>query len=228
MQMQEYRSRYDSLAVESAWFNIPGRKEYLLKQIGRSKRILDVGCLGGQLTRLFADRNNEVVGLELNAHAAKQAERLGVQVKVADVEQGIPFEAESFDVVHAGDVLESLYDTQQFFHEAARVLKPRGLFLFSTPNLNSIENRVKVLTGGYLSMSGAFPEDHFGDHIRQFNVPKLEELCARNGFEIEDVVGVHSLLSRGPWVDRGMALLGKVLPEFSKLLIVKARRLPRA
>lgn len=228
MQMQEYRARYDSLAVEGAWFDVPFRKEWVLKQIGRGRRVLDIGCLGGQFSQLMVAQNNEVWGVELNARAAKLAQKRGIRVKIADVEQGLPFEAGSFDVVHAGNILESLYDTHQFFEECARVLSPQGVLLFSTTNLNSLENRIRVATGGYLTMAGAFPEDHFGDHIRQFNLDKLRELCERSGFELEETFGVPVLQSQGRWIDLGLAALGKAFPEFSKLLIVRARKIGRA
>ena len=225
MQLAEYRSRYDSLASEEAWFEIPSRKEYLLKQIGRGRRVLDVGCLGGQLTEKIATRGNQVWAIEVNEKAAQAAKARGLTVTVADVEKGIPFETASFDVVHAGDLLDHLYDTDQFMRECGRVLKSNGVLLFSTPNLNSLENRLRVLRGGYLSTAGAFPEDHFGERIRVFNIPKIRELCARSGFELEEVVGVPSIVSRGRWMDLGLRAVGRMLPGLSGLLIVKARRI---
>src|SRR4051794_2265032 len=103
MQMHDYVAKYDSLASEEALFNIPYRKEYLLEQIGRGKRVLDVGCLGGQISRLIMEQNNVVHGVEINERAAQLARERGIRVKVADVENGIPFKDASFDVVHAGE-----------------------------------------------------------------------------------------------------------------------------
>ena len=116
-------------------------------------------------------QNNEVWGVEVNPTAALVAQKRGIRVKVANVEEGLPFERGYFDVVNAGEVVEHLYDTKFFFDEVHRVLKKDGTFFFTTPNLNSLENRIRVLTGGYLSMVGAYPEDHFGNHVRIFNVP---------------------------------------------------------
>jgi 2-polyprenyl-3-methyl-5-hydroxy-6-metoxy-1,4-benzoquinol methylase len=74
MRMQDYMTRYDSLASEESLYEIPLRKEYLLEQIGRGKRVLDVGCLGGRISQLFLERNNEVWGVEINPAAARAAE----------------------------------------------------------------------------------------------------------------------------------------------------------
>src|SRR4051794_7165336 len=122
MQMHDYVARYDSLSSEDTLFNIPRRKELLLSAIGRGKRVLDVGCLGGRISRLIMDQNNEVWGVELNPAAAKVASKRGIRVKVANVEEGLPFESMSFDAVNAGEIVEHLYDTKRFFEESARVL----------------------------------------------------------------------------------------------------------
>ena len=65
MELREYRTKYDSLAAEDALFDIPLRKEYLLESIGRGKRVLDVGCLGGRISELISERNNQVWGVFL-------------------------------------------------------------------------------------------------------------------------------------------------------------------
>src|SRR6185437_2440126 len=152
MRMNEYIEHYDDLASEDALFSIPLRKEFILRSIGRGKRVLDVGCLGGQISQLIHDRNNEVIGIEANPKAAEVARSRGIQVLEANVEDGFPCETASFDAVCAAEIVEHLYDTKTFFQEAARVLKPRGVFVFTTPNLNSLGNRIRVARGGYLAM----------------------------------------------------------------------------
>jgi len=224
MQMRDYLTKYDSLSSEDALFDIPLRKEYLISKIGRGKKVLDVGCLGGKMSRLIMDQNNEVWGVEVNPVAAEAARKRGVKVQVADVEDGLPIETESYDVVNAGEILEHLYDTKNFLEETRRVLKEGGLMIFTTTNLNSLENRIRVASGGYLSMAGAYPEDHFGAHVRVFNLPKIRELCIETGFGIRDVAGVTSLDSRGKWIDGPMGLLGKLLPSFSKILLITAQK----
>jgi 2-polyprenyl-3-methyl-5-hydroxy-6-metoxy-1,4-benzoquinol methylase len=221
MEMKEYLRRSDSLSTEEAYYEIPFRKEFLLSVIGYGKRVLDVGCLGGQISSLILQQNNEVWGVELNRAAAAVAETRGVRVKVADVEEGIPFEAEYFDVVNAGEVLEHLYDTKHFMLECNRVLKPEGSLLMTVPNLNSWDNRVRVLSGKYLSMAGAYPEDHYGNHIRIFNQAKIRELCRQTGFEIRETRGVPALQSLGKLLDLPLGLVGRLAPSLSKLLMYR-------
>jgi 2-polyprenyl-3-methyl-5-hydroxy-6-metoxy-1,4-benzoquinol methylase len=226
MKIDDYVARHDILASEDVLFDIPFRKEYVLAAIGKGRKVLDVGCLGGRLSRLILEANNEVWGVELNEAAAREAERRGVRVKVANVEEGLPFEAATFDAVHAGEIIEHLYDTKFFLEEANRVLRPGGVLVFTTPNLNSLDNRLRVLAGGYLGLAGAYPEDHFGGHIRVFNLGKIHELCRQTGFRVEGVRGVPALEPKGKWVDRALGVAGRLAPTLSKLLVVKARKGP--
>lgn len=224
MQIHEYISKYDNLISEERLFQIPLRKEYILNQVGSGKTVLDVGCLGGQISKMIMDRHNRVFAVEVNPRAAEAARKLGIPVQVANVEEGLPFEDEFFDVVNAGELVDHLYDTKHFFLECYRVLKKNGVFLFTTPNLNSLENRLRMMAGQYLDMVGAYPEDSFGDHIRFFNISKIEELCLQTGFQVEDVRGIFYLKSKGKWMDFPFNLAGRIAPGFSKLLIVKVRK----
>jgi SAM-dependent methyltransferase len=224
MHIHNYLEKYDSLAYEDYFYNIPQRKEYILSKIGKAKRVLDVGCLGGKFSLLIKSQNNEVFGLELNPVAAALAEKKGIRVKIADVEEGIPFDSESFDVVNAGEVIEYIYDTKNFFDEARRVLKRKGLFLFTIRNVNSLENRIRIAVGQYPQMVGAYPEDHFGDSVRIFNLSKIKELCYQTKFKLLETQGVLALESHGKWMDHSLAWLGKLAPKFSKLMIVAAQK----
>lgn len=224
MQMQDYVVKYDHLSSEESLYNIPLRKEYLLSQIGRGKRVLDVGCLGGMISQLIKKQNNVVWGIDLNPAAAKAAQRRGIKVRIANIEEGLPFEDSFFDFINAGEVVEHIYDTKHFFQECHRVLRPKGHLIFTTPNLNSLENRVRIVSGGYLSMIGAYPEDHFGNHVRVFNIAKVRELCASCGFKLEEVRGIPALESKGRLFDLSLGFAGRLLPSLAKLLIVKAQK----
>ena len=224
MRMDRYIEHYDDLAMEQELFQIPLRKEFILKAVGKGKRVLDIGCLGGQFSGLIREQNNQVICVEANRRAAETARGRGLEVVQANVEDGIPLPTASFDVVCAAEVVEHLYDTKSFFSEVSRVLKNGGVFVFTTPNLNSLGNRIRVARGGYLGMAGAYPEDHFGGHVRIFNRSKIEELCQQSGFEIEKVHGIPALNSRGKLWDGSMKLAGRYLPNLSKILMVKARK----
>ena len=84
MRLIDYFKKQDLLVHEDPLFDIPVRKDYLLREIGRGKRVLDLGCFGGKISTLIQKQNNEVYGVELNIQGAAQAQAQGIKVKVFD------------------------------------------------------------------------------------------------------------------------------------------------
>lgn len=227
MLIHEFAAKFDSLSSEDTLFQIPLRKEFILSHVGRRKRVLDVGCSGGQISKLILDQYNDVYGVEINPVAAEEARKRGIQVEIANAEEGLPFRGGFFDVVNAGKVLEQLYDTKHFFLECRRVLKDNGVLILTTPNLNSWENRLRMLRGEYLANLGAYPEDHHGQRVRLFNLKKIEELCEQTGFRVEDVQGLFSIADdtrKSPVARTSLRIASKVAPGVSKLLMIAARK----
>ena len=224
MRVNEYLKKYDVLVQEQPEFEHTDRHYRLLKEIGRGKRVLDLGCLGGQISRKIKDQNNDVYGVELNPKAAAQAEKQGIRVKVFDLNDGVPFQDGFFDTVHAGEIIEHIFDTQFLFEECNRVLKPGGTFLFTVPNLNSLTNRLRVVSGAFLPNYGAYADDHNGSRIRLFNLDKVAEVCRLSGFQVTQVYGLANEQSSST-----AARLAKPLawwkPALADLLFVRARRL---
>ncbi len=224
MQIHEYSRKYDAFAFEEQRLEIPFRRRFILKAAGKGHRVLDVGCNSGKLAALIAEQNNEVWGLEINTSAAEKAAERGVRVKVANAEDGLPFESGFFDVVHAGSMFEHLYDTEFFAEEILRVLKPGGSLILSFSNLNSLDNRIQVLKGGYISGLGAYPHDQHGDRLRVFNLTKLRELLERAGFEWVEARGVPEESKKNPFLNTAFLMAGKILPQINEVILVKARK----
>src|SRR3954465_8339375 len=74
---------------------------------GPGRRVLDLGCRYGALTRAYAE-GNEVVGMDVDREALAEAAKLGIETRHADVTEPLPFPQESFDVVVCGELLEHL------------------------------------------------------------------------------------------------------------------------
>ena len=95
--------------------------------------VLDLGCGTGYGSAELAAGGVRVVGLDRVAPAA------GPQRSAARFVRGelgaLPFAAASFDLVVSFQVIEHLLDPTDYLREIARVLRPAGLLLLSTPNL---------------------------------------------------------------------------------------------
>ncbi len=84
----------------------------------------------------------------------------------------IPFESERFDSILAGELVEHLHKPELFIKEANRLLKKNGIMIITTPNKNSLINR---LTRAYYAPL----------HFSLFSIPELTAVLEKNGFLVE-------------------------------------------
>src|SRR5438067_13766640 len=139
---------------------------------GPGRRVLDLGCRYGALTRAYV-AGNDVVGVDVDRNALAEAAKLGVETRWADVDEPLPFEDRTFDVVVAGELLEHVRDPERLVSEAQRLLRAEGTFVGSVPNAFRLKNRLRFL-------AGRKPEDD-PTHLHMFAPDDVNTLL--NGFE---------------------------------------------
>jgi SAM-dependent methyltransferase len=113
------------------WRTVGNSAAYLLPFLRPEHRLLDVGCGPATITAEFADLLAHVTGVEASDGAVSIARERLSGVANADVVLGdvhaLEFPDDSFDVVHAHQVLQHVADPVQALREMARVCKPGGL-----------------------------------------------------------------------------------------------------
>ena len=105
------------------------------------------------------------------------------------VRQPLPFPDGRFLVVTFSEVLEHLPPERLNFvlSELARVVRPGGILIMSSPNQASLENRLVLLKGkSILAMPDKLPSagDTFG-HIRLYTRSEMAVAMAKFGFSLE-------------------------------------------
>jgi ubiquinone/menaquinone biosynthesis C-methylase UbiE len=112
-----------------------------LLELGPQTTLLEVGLGRGEFLRHCAERGAVVAGVDYSEAAIEIARGTLASVPRADLRiadcKALPFEADSFDRVYAGDVLEhqDVEDGAQMLREMYRVLRPGGFLLVHTaPN----------------------------------------------------------------------------------------------
>ena len=105
-----------------------------------SPKVLDVGCAECQNIYLH---NKSVVGLDLNL--VKPMANYEKIVTGDAMNLPKPFGIESFDAITAGEIIEHLNDPMKFLNSCYKTLKKGGRLVLSTPNPNSIWERILTL-----------------------------------------------------------------------------------
>ncbi|HBB35124.1 MAG TPA: SAM-dependent methyltransferase [Cyanobacteria bacterium UBA8803] len=96
-----------------------------------------------------------------------------------------PFRDEEFDVVLFCEIIEHLLiDPIAALKEIKRILKPKGVLVITTPNVNRLENVCRMISGAniYDPYSGYGP---YGRHNREYNRHDLYLLLDHLGFSID-------------------------------------------
>ena len=116
---------------------------------GSFHKVLDCGCDDGSLLTEIrkAVHVKDCYGVEIDPVQADKARSKGIKVHVCDLNDNLPFESESFDLIISNQVIEHLTFSDNHLFEVMRLLKPGGLFVLSTPNLASLHHRLFLLFG---------------------------------------------------------------------------------
>ncbi|MCV7424888.1 class I SAM-dependent methyltransferase [Mycobacterium yunnanensis] len=165
------------LDEENYWFRRHEVVYERLLQRCADRVVLEAGSGEGYGADLIAGVARHVIGLDYDDSAVAHVRARYPRV---DMRQGnlaeLPLGDGAVDVVVNFQVIEHLWDQGQFVDECARVLRPSGLLLMSTPN------RITFSPGRDT------PINPF--HTRELNAAELTELLTDSGFRVEAMLGV--------------------------------------
>ncbi len=124
---------HDSVLRSHRWRTAANSAAYLLPHLRPDMSLLDVGSGPGTITADLAGRVARVTASEVTEQALELA-RAGIEAggagnvdfAVADAHD-LPFADDSFDVVHAHQVLQHVGDPVQALREMRRVTRPGGI-----------------------------------------------------------------------------------------------------
>jgi SAM-dependent methyltransferase len=130
-------------------------------------RVVDAGCGEGYGAAILARRARRVVALDLDEptlrHACMRYDRPGF---VRSDLLRMPLDRSSVDSIVALQVLEHVTDAEAFVQSCARVLRPGGVLILSTPNRET------------------FPAGLNPFHVREFDATELRDLLGRSFFDV--------------------------------------------
>ena len=138
-------------------------------------RVLDVGCGAGVLLKRMHDLGWEARGQDIDPKAVNAAQSRGVRVDLGALrEQKYP--DAHFDAVHMAHVIEHVHDPAAMLRECHRILKPGGVLVALTPNVES---------WGHARFGRAWLNLDPPRHLVLFSRKTMRALAEREGFKIQ-------------------------------------------
>ncbi|MEX2605708.1 MAG: methyltransferase domain-containing protein [Kiritimatiellia bacterium] len=158
-------------------------------------RILDLSCGDGDVLEALIDRGYRGEGTHYREDDYIFRTRSGVLDKIplhggVDLSKPLPFEDSSFDGVIATEVLEHLPNHSAIIAEVGRILKPGGVFIFTTPNVHRFSSRLGFFCHGSHNMSGALlnwsvpVDDLYSTHYNPVYFPVIHSLLYQQGMRV--------------------------------------------
>lgn len=151
-------------------------------------RVLDVGSGGGFVATGVADIADVVV-IDLSFDPLRDAKATGLSMIVAADASELPFRDDSYESVICSEVLEHVADPVAVVAEAARVVKPQGLFLFSTPTRTFWSRLLLINVAQRWRLTRVLPSD-LHDWNEFLTTSELTVLLSNAGFSTQKICGI--------------------------------------
>lgn len=180
---REFYAEYRQVEDRHWWFI--GRRAILLALIAQhlpepldgTRQLLDIGCGTGTMLGHLA-RFGEVQGIDSDAEAILYCKQRGFTKVRQWATPPFPFQAATFDVVSALDVIEHVDDDVEMLTEMRRLLRPRGLAVVSVP--------------AYRFLWG--PHDEINRHMRRYTVAHLRRQLESAGLKVVRLTYFNTML----------------------------------
>lgn len=162
--------------------------------------LLEIGCGAGNLLLEAVVRDSFPVALDLSMQALtfvrSRLERAAsgpdapcAYACIQSTGELLPLPGESFDCMILSEVIEHLESPEVSIREAARVLRPGGRLMVTTPNYRSLWPVMEWL----VDRSNKAPQMAGEQHISKFNPASLRRLLVDSGLGVEYFGTIYNL-----------------------------------
>lgn len=158
---------------------------------GASGTLADIGCGTGDLWRAAGRQFSRCIGVDAVRYDALPDD---VDFRAADLDRaGLPLDDGSVDAAAAVEVIEHLENPRAFCRELARITKPGGWIVVTTPNQLSALSLLTLMVKGRF---GAFQDSEYPAHRTALLPVDLERVAAECG--LRDVSLAYTQWGRVP------------------------------
>lgn len=168
------------------------RRDLLLiaEMVAPGSRLLDVGCGDGSLLEYLAsEKQVDGRGIEIRQAGVNACVARGLSVIQGDADSDLPdYPDAAFDYVVLSLTLQATRNPRKVLHEMLRIGR-RAIVSF--PNFAYWRVRMQLLLGGKMPMTAALDDPWYQtQNIHLCTIKDFDELCARDGFVVEQRIAV--------------------------------------
>lgn len=159
----------------------------------KNLNFLDIGCYEGDLIKKISNKTSiaNIYGVDINRKVIEKCKQSfsssANNFSVQNIDAGILFENDKFDLVTMVAALEHVFDPIFVIQEVSITMKRGGQFIVEVPNIAFIKYRLSLLFGKRPRTSWDYGWD--GGHLQYFDTKDLIKLLEDNNFKIKKVSG---------------------------------------
>lgn len=143
----------------------------------RSGKALDVGCAAGFCMAVMRELGFKAYGVEVSADIASHAvEHFGFDTVHIGSLQSAAFAERTFELITMWDVIEHVADPSGLLRSARRLLKPGGVLVVETQNIDSVFARL---------LGRRWHHYKHAEHIYHFTPSTVRRLLTSTGFALQ-------------------------------------------
>lgn len=201
-------------------YGLSKSQEKIIDLVGSSKKVLELGCSSGYMSKLLKENNCQVDGLEIDRKSAEQAKKYLNKLFIGSLDEEMFLKKikEKYDVIVAADVLEHTKNPEVVLKSLRKNLKEEGRFIISLPNIACWQMRKNLFLKGDFSYQDSGILDK--THLRFYTFFTIQELVKKSQLKVTDI---FSAILSFPFKNS----LAKISPAFSqKIGNILNRRYP--
>jgi SAM-dependent methyltransferase len=168
----EYKPHQEISGIDS-WLR--GDRFHAFRWVPNNVRVLDIGCGFGETLGYHQARGCDAYGVEADTNISRVAEKFGYNVHVGLFDPDI-YETNYFDYITMDQVIEHISNPIEMLSNVAKVMKPGGTLILSTPNANGWGS--KIFGGRWINW-------HVPYHLQFFTKNSIGIMANKSGFILE-------------------------------------------
>jgi SAM-dependent methyltransferase len=199
--------------MQAKGWSIPATSRRVLELVAdldwQRARLLDVGAGRGAFCKLLGEWLAER-GIAPGPHVQacdlhpESFELSGIECTPLATDGALPFADGTFDAVVSLEVVEHVEDQFAFLRELARVVRPGGRVIVTTPNVLSVQSRMRTLAFGFPELFDPLPLSGgdvrlLGGHIHPISPYFLVLAALRAGLEEPELHADRTKRSSAFW-----------------------------